>query len=100
MKHRLLMITASLVFALPISVNAQAPGYARVLSENANLRDIPSVTSASREEIAEGTVVKVLDKKLPWYVVRFGNLVGWMHGNTLEFINRKDSVSNLVTKTF
>lgn len=83
MKYRLLLVT--LVFICPITTYAQAR-YARVISQNANLRDTPSVTSANTQEVTEETLVKVLDEKLPWYVVRIGNRVGWMHGDTLEFI--------------
>ena len=50
-------------------------------------------SGVTEQEVAEATIVKVLDEKLPWYVVRVGNHVGWMHGNTLEFINIQDSVS-------
>lgn len=76
-----------LLTTLPLSVIAQTPRYARVISENANLRDTPSVSSTSTQEVAEATLVKVLDEKLPWYVVRVGNRVGWMHGETIEFLN-------------
>ncbi len=83
MKYRLLALTL-LFFCLPVAVTAQR--YARVISENANLRETPSVTSVRTVEVSEDTIVKVLDEKLPWYVVRVGNRVGWMHGNTLEFV--------------
>ena len=79
------LVIALLFFLLPVS--AQTPRYARVISPNANLRDTPSTTSGTEQEIDEGTIVKVLDEKLPWYVVRAGNRVGWMHGNTIEFID-------------
>lgn len=91
MKHRLLLVVVVFTCSLSIPVNAQTPRYARVLSENANLRDTPSVTGVSEQEVAEGTLVKVLDEKLPWYVVRVGNRVGWMHGNTIEFMGTGDS---------
>jgi len=84
MKSFSLVITF-LFFLLPTV--AQTPRYARVISPNANLRDTPSTTSGTEQEIDEGTIVKVLDEKLPWYVVRAGNRVGWMHGNTIEFID-------------
>ena len=83
MKYRLLALTL-LLFYLPIAVTAQR--YARVISENANLRETPSVTGESSLEVPEETLVKILDEKLPWYVVRIGNRVGWMHGDTLEFV--------------
>jgi hypothetical protein len=90
MKYRLLPLII-LVSSLPILVAAQTPRYARVISLSANLRDTPSVSSASTQEVAEDTLVKILDEKLPWYVVRVGNRVGWMHGDTLEFISTRDS---------
>ena len=90
MKYPLLALTL-LLFCLPIAVTAQR--YARVISENANLRDLPNVTSASTLEVPEETLVKILDEKLPWYVVRIGNRVGWMHGDTLEFVIAKALLS-------
>jgi hypothetical protein len=78
-------VIALLFFLLPVT--AQTARYARVISPNANLRDTPSTVSGTEQEIDEGTIIKVLDEKLPWYVVRAGNRVGWMHGNTIEFIH-------------
>jgi uncharacterized protein YraI len=90
MKHRSLLVLAVLIFGFS-SVDAQTR-YARVITENANLRDTPSIASGTEQEIAEGSLVKVLDEKLPWYVVRFGNRVGWMHGNTIEFMEPQGSM--------
>jgi len=85
------LVIALLFFLLPVT--AQTPRYARVISPNANLRDTPSTTSGTEQEIDEGTIVKVLDEKLPWYVVRAGNRVGWMHGNTIEFISKLSPIA-------
>lgn len=60
---------------------------AQVIAEKANLRDTPSTTGLAKDEVAEGVIVRVLDEKLPWYVVRIGDKVGWMHGATLVFID-------------
>jgi len=60
---------------------------ARVIAENANLRETPSITGLAEGEVSEGMVVKILDEKLPWYVVRVGDRVGWMHGATLLFMD-------------
>jgi hypothetical protein len=60
---------------------------ARVIAEKANLRETPSVTGLAEGEVPEGMVVRILDEKLPWYVVRVGDRVGWMHGATLQFID-------------
>ena len=69
-----------------VSTSAQTR-IARVIAEKANLRETPSVTGLAEGEVSEGTIVKVLDEKLPWYVVRVGDRVGWMHGATLVFID-------------
>lgn len=91
MKYRLFLVLVVFTSTLSVPVGAQTPRYARVISANANLRDTPSIASGSEQEVAEDTLVKVLDEKLPWYVVRVGNRVGWMHGNTIEFIATQDS---------
>jgi hypothetical protein len=92
MKLRLILILVVFTCNLIVPVNAQTPRYARVISGTANLRDTPSIPSGSEQQIDEGTIVKVLDEKLLWYVVRAGNRVGWMHGNTIEFIDTEVSV--------
>ena len=91
MKCRLLLII--LFFLCSTLVHAQTARYARVISQSANLRETPAVTSTSIIDITEDTLVKVLDEKLPWYVVRIGNRVGWMHGDTLDFINTSSPVT-------
>ena len=87
MKYCLLFVLLILVFP----VHAQSPRYAKVISENANLRELPTATSTSIIEVPDETLVKVLDEKLPWYVVRIASRVGWMHGDTLEFISSRGS---------
>lgn len=64
---------------------------ARVIAENANLRETPSSRGLAEGEVPEGMIVKILDEKLPWYVVRVGDRVGWMHGATLVFIENATS---------
>ena len=66
---------------------------ARVIAENANLRETPSTTGLAEGEVTEGTIVKILDEKLPWYVVRVGDRVGWMHGATLLFMDEATTTS-------
>lgn len=92
MKHRLLLVLAVLILGFSISVEAQTR-YARVITENANLRDTPSAAGVSEMEVAKDTRVKVLDEKRPWYVVRVDNRVGWMHGNTIEFTGHGGSIT-------
>ena len=71
---------------------------AEVISERANLRDTPSASSEVKQEISEGTIIRVLDEQLPWYVVRVGEKVGWMHGNTLKFLRESGSVADRTSK--
>jgi Bacterial SH3 domain len=66
---------------------------ARVIAENANLRETPNTTGLAEGEVPEGMVVKILDEKLPWYVVRVGDRVGWMHGATLLFMDTATTTS-------
>lgn len=75
-----------LLFLGSPDVMAQGSRSARVIAEKANLRETPTVSGLAEEEVPEGTVIKVLDEKLPWYVVRVGDRVGWLHGATLQFI--------------
>jgi len=69
MNHRLLLVLVVFGCSLSVPVSAQTPRYARVISANASLRDTPSIAGGSEQEVAEGTLVKVLDEKLLWYVV-------------------------------
>lgn len=75
-----------LLFLGSPDVMAQGSRSARVIAEKANLRETPTVSGLAEGEVPEGTVIKVLDEKLPWYVVRVGDRVGWLHGATLQFI--------------
>jgi hypothetical protein len=60
---------------------------ARVVSPNATLRETPSNTGSAEGEIPEGILVKILDEKSPWFVVRVGDRVGWMHAATLRVMD-------------
>lgn len=101
------VIGISLVLLFTSSfTKAQSPKNALVIAENANLRETPSTLGLAEGEVPQGTKVKVLDEKLPWYIVRVGDRVGWMHGATIQFLSdtnesgsqtqpiRVDSVSN------
>ena len=89
MKIRLLLVLTFFICALPVL--AQSSRYAKVVSDTAHLRELPTATSNSLQELPQETVVKILDEKLPWYVVRIGSRVGWLHGDSLEFINSSDT---------
>src|SRR4051794_31548143 len=83
---RLFACIAVILFCFTLNI-AQSLPMAEVISQRANLRETPAATSEVKQEVTEGTVVRVLDEQLPWYVVRVGERVGWMHGNTLRFLN-------------
>ncbi len=76
-----------LLFSDSQHVVAQGSRSARVIAEKANLRETPYPLGLAEGEVTEGTIVKILDEKLPWYVVRVGDRVGWMHGATLQFVS-------------
>ena len=86
MRPPTLCLSIVFLFTLCVTTAAQTRT-ARVIAENANLRETPSITGLVEGEVSEGMVVKVLDEKLPWYVVRVGDRVGWLHGATLLFID-------------
>jgi hypothetical protein len=98
MKPSRTLLFTFLICSAAVIGSAQTPRYGRVISQAANLRELPSPTSNSTQEVSEETLVKVLDEKLPWYVVRVGNRVGWMHGDTLEFIGVQGTNSSQPTE--
>jgi hypothetical protein len=79
-------LSAFFLLVLCVTTVAQTKT-ARVIAEKANLRETPSTMGLAEGEVPEGTIVKILDQKLPWYVVRVGDRVGWMHGATLVFVD-------------
>jgi hypothetical protein len=83
-------IIALLLVAYVGSANAQGRT-ATVISENANLRESPFQAGEVKQEIDVGTNIKVLDQKGAWYVVRIGDLVGWMHGNAFRYGSGSDA---------
>jgi Bacterial SH3 domain len=92
MRPSTILISLSLLLITGVTATAQTRT-ARVIAENANLRETPSTTGLAEGEVPEGMVVKILDEKLPWYVVRVGDRVGWMHGATLFFMDNATTTS-------
>jgi hypothetical protein len=78
---------AFVLLLIPCVTSTAQTRTARVIARNANLRETPSTAGLAEGEVPEGMVVKILDEKLPWYVVRVGDRVGWMHGATLVFVD-------------
>jgi hypothetical protein len=69
---------------------ATEPSSATVISENANLRKSPSVTAEIITMVPQGSSVKIIRQRGPWFEVSFGNTKGWLHGNTIAFDLRYD----------
>lgn len=77
-----------LAFLLLVGFHCVASAQVRnatVISLRSNLRDMPSDIGDVKQEISVGSEIKVLDNKGAWFVVRIGDAVGWMHGNTFRF---------------
>ena len=70
---------------------------ATVISTRANLRETPSPLGIVKQEVPIETEIKVLDSKGPWYVVRVGDAVGWMHGNTFRFAGSSPTANEAET---
>jgi hypothetical protein len=87
-----LVLVLTLYLAFPAAL-AQTRT-ARVIAEKANLRETPSTTGLAEGEVPEGVVVKILDEKLPWFVVRVGDRVGWMHAATLLLMDNATTTSD------
>jgi hypothetical protein len=86
----------SFTFLLILTAVNLASGQGRtatVISERANLRETPSQIGEVKQEVAVGSTVKILDQKGAWYVVRIGDSVGWMHGNTFRIGGSKQTVN-------
>lgn len=92
LRRSTVFISSFFLLGLCVTALAQTKT-ARVIAERANLRETPSTTGLAEGEVPEGTIVKILDEKLPWYVVRVGDRVGWMHGATLVFVDNATTFS-------
>lgn len=91
-----LAILLSLCFITTSGAVAQVQT-ATVISTRANVRETPSPSSTVKQEVPIDTEIKVLDSKGAWYVVRLGDTVGWMHGNTFRFADASPTASEAET---
>ena len=76
----LFTLTALLIFVMPLAAQTRS---AKVVAENAKLRDMPDFDAATQTDVPFGSIVKVLDEKGAWYVIRLGDRVGWIYGASL-----------------
>lgn len=64
---------------------------ASVISENANLRGTPNQSGKVVDTLPAGTSLQVLQQKGVWFLVQSANYVGWIHGDTIEYIGGGDN---------
>lgn len=58
---------------------------ATVITENANLRTSPNISSDVVTTVPQGAAVHIIRQTGPWFYVRWESQRGWLHGNTIEF---------------
>ena len=80
---RLIPLTFLLLAAFAGTASAQVRS--ATVSLRTNLRDTPSDMGEVKQQVSIGSELRVLDSKGAWFVVRLGDAVGWMHGNTFRF---------------
>jgi uncharacterized protein YraI len=69
-----------------------------VITENANLRKSSSSTSGVIQVIPEGTNVEVIKQQGAWFLVENSGQSGWMHGNTIRFVDSTQSYSDISSR--
>ena len=62
----------------------KSPKTARIISENANLRDAPSNLGGVLSVIPYDDSVTILEQKGVWFYVSTNEQKGWLHGNTIK----------------
>jgi len=74
----------ALVVGLPLcSLQGQIKA-ASVITSGARIYNRPSVVDDNSHSVPIGTVLRVLDAEADWYVVRIGDVVGWMPSVSLS----------------
>ncbi len=56
-----------------------------VIAENANLRETANQTGEIIQTLPSGALLEMLKQKGPWFMVGYGRVRGWVHGNTVQF---------------
>lgn len=76
--------------AIVLSLSSIAIGQtAVVIKENANLRGAPSSSGKVVDVLRQNTLAGVIKSEGPWYLVQAPEYVGWIHGNTIEIVNKE-----------
>jgi hypothetical protein len=72
------------------SIKSSAAKKAVVITENANLRKIANSNGEIIQTISEGTFIEIVKQQSTWFLVKVDNQAGWMHGNTIRFVEVKN----------
>jgi len=59
-----------------------------VIAENANLRKASNKNSDVVQVLPRGTNVLIIKQQGAWFLVEYGSQNGWMHGNTIQFVEK------------
>ncbi|HVE56004.1 MAG TPA: DUF4236 domain-containing protein [Pyrinomonadaceae bacterium] len=73
---------------------------AAVITENANLRNAPDETAGILQTIPVGSSINVIKQKGAWFFVGYGNSKGWMHGNTIRYVNNEEISAPVPTTNY
>ena len=69
-----------------------------VITENANLRKVANSNGKVIQTISEGTTIEIVKQQGAWFLVKADNQTGWMHGNTIRFVDAENLTSSTSTK--
>lgn len=70
---------------------------AAVISENANLRTSPDTDGEVVSTVPKGDRIEVVKQSGAWFLVSYNGQTGWMHGNTIEYINSPSTTAESST---
>lgn len=68
-----------------------------VITENANLRKAANSNGEIVQTISEGTNIEIVKQQGAWFLVKADGQTGWMHGNTIRFVDVENLTTNNLT---
>ncbi len=71
---------------------------ATIISENANLRKTPEMSSEILEVVPKGEEIAVIKQKGAWFQIQYNEQTGWLHGNTFRL--HEQPISTPKTETY
>lgn len=66
-----------------------------VITENANLRKAGNSSGEVIQTISEGTNIEIIRQQGAWFLVKNNGRSGWMHGNTIRFVDSTTETEDL-----